>query len=174
LKGLFKTGIQYLGEPYRMVVSRLLDALREVYGDKLVSLVVYGSVARGDARRDSDLDVLIIVDDNLPRSRLERIKTYLKAEDKIIVLLDKLIDEGYAIEISPIIKSVEEAKHISSLYLDMVEDAVIVYDRDNFFQKILLKLKKKPEELGAERVWIDKRWYWRLKKNYRFGEVIEI
>ena len=171
---MFKKGISHLREPYKTVVAKLLDALRDVYGDKLVSLVVYGSVARGDARRDSDLDVLIIVDDKLPRSRLERIKTYLKAEDKILDLLDKLIDEGYAIEISPIIKSVEEAKYTSPLYLDMVEDAVIIYDKNNFFQQILLKLKKKLEELGAERIWIGRKWYWRLKKDYKFGEVIEL
>ncbi len=56
----------------------------------------------------------------------------------------------------------------------MVEDAVIVYDRNGFFEKILLKLKKNLEELGAERVWIGRKWYWRLKRNFRFGEVITI
>ena len=56
----------------------------------------------------------------------------------------------------------------------MVEDAVIVYDRNGFFEKILLRLKRKLEELGAERVWIGKKWYWRLKRNYRFGEEIVI
>ncbi|MET1160516.1 MAG: nucleotidyltransferase domain-containing protein [Thermoprotei archaeon] len=171
---MFKTGLHYLKEPYKTIVAKLLDALHKVYGDKLVSLVVYGSVARGDARRDSDLDVLIIVDNNLPRSRFERIRTYLKAEDMIIDFLDKLIDEGYAVVISPVIKTVEEAKHVSPLYLDMVEDAVIVYDKNNFFQQILLKLKEKLDKQGAERVWIGRKWYWRLKKDYRFGEVIEI
>jgi len=29
-------------------------------------------------------------------------------------------------------------------------------------------------ELKAERVRIGKRWYWRLKKDYKFGEVIRI
>ena len=60
---MFKRGVEHLAEPYRVVVSRLLDALLSLYGDNLVSLVVYGSVARGCARRDSDLDLLVIFED---------------------------------------------------------------------------------------------------------------
>jgi hypothetical protein len=52
------------------VASRLLDALLSLYGDNLVSLVVYGSVARGRARRDSDLDLLVVFED-LPRGVFE-------------------------------------------------------------------------------------------------------
>ncbi len=144
-----------------------------VFGDKLISVVVYGSVARGEARRDSDIDLLIVIEE-LPKSRFERLSIYMKAEEKLNQLLDKLLDEGYAITISPILKSRKEAEIISPLYLDMVEDAVIVYDKNQFFENILKKLRRRLEELGAERVWIGKKWYWRLKKNYRFGEVIKI
>jgi len=56
----------------------------------------------------------------------------------------------------------------------MVQDAVIVFDRGSFMERVLSELAKKLEELGAERVWIGKKWYWRLKKDYRFGEVIEL
>lgn len=55
------------------------------------------------------------------------------------------------------------------LYLDMVEDAVIFFDRDGFFSGILEKLRKRLNELGAERVRLGKRWYWRLKRDYKFG-----
>ena len=40
---------------------RRLDSL---YGDRLVRLVLYGSQARGDARPDSDVDVLVILKDD--------------------------------------------------------------------------------------------------------------
>ncbi|MEM2744247.1 MAG: nucleotidyltransferase domain-containing protein, partial [Nitrososphaerota archaeon] len=51
---------------------------------------------------------------------------------------------------------------------------VIIYDKDNFFEKILDRLMQRLKELGAERVWMGKKWYWRLKKDYKFGEVITI
>jgi predicted nucleotidyltransferase len=37
----------------------LLKAIKDFYGDRLVSLVVYGSAARGTQRFDSDLDFLL-------------------------------------------------------------------------------------------------------------------
>ncbi|HDN73707.1 MAG TPA: nucleotidyltransferase domain-containing protein, partial [Archaeoglobus sp.] len=51
-----------MAEPYRSILKALLEALRKRFGDKLISLVVYGSVARGEFRRDSDLDILVIIE----------------------------------------------------------------------------------------------------------------
>jgi len=57
--------------------------------------------------------------------------------------------------------------------MDMTDDAIILYDRDNFFGNVLEKTREKLLELGFERVWISKKaWYWR-KKDYKFGEVID-
>ncbi|MEM2206899.1 MAG: nucleotidyltransferase domain-containing protein, partial [Sulfolobales archaeon] len=33
---------------------------------------------------------------------------------------------------------------------------------------------EKLKELGAERVRCGRKWYWRLKRDYKFGEVIEL
>ena len=49
---------------------------------------------------------------------------------------------------------------ISPLYLDMVEDAIIVYDKDDFFRKILQNVRNRLKELGSKRVRMGKRWYW--------------
>ena len=170
---MFRKGLEYVNEPYRTVIERLLNELLKVFRDDLVSVVVYGSVARGTARKDSDIDVLIVVEE-LPRSRFERLSMYMKAEENLDPLLNELLNRGYAVTISPILKTKREAERISPLYLDMVEDAIIVYDKNGFFEEILKRLRGKLRELGAERVWIGKKWYWRLKKDYKFGEVIEL
>lgn len=98
----------------------------------------------------------------------------MEVEEELEPLLRELEEQGYHIEFSPILKTPEEAEKITPLYLDLTEDAVILYDKDNFFTRILEKLRRRLQELGAERVRFGKLWYWRLKREYRFGEVIEI
>lgn len=165
--------MEHLAEPYRTLISRLLEELLKLVNSRLKSLVVYGSIARGDYRRDSDVDLLVVID-GLPRSRFERLRLFSEAEARLEELLERLLDEGYAVSLSPVIKTPEEASRFSPLYLDMIEDAVVVYDENSFFENILVKLREKLEQLGAERVRIGRKWYWRLKKNYRFGDVISI
>ncbi len=160
-------------EPYRTVLTKLLDALLKYFDDDLVSVVLYGSVARGEAERDSDIDLIIIVR-NLPKSRFKRQDLFMEVEEGLEPLLRELEKEGYNIDFSPILKTPEEACKITPLYLDLVEDSIILFDRDNFFRNILLKLKKRLKELGARRVRFGKLWYWILKEDYKFGEVIEI
>lgn len=160
-------------EPYGKLIEKLAEALKRRYGDRFISLVVFGSVARGEARRDSDIDLLLIID-SIPKGRLERQKEFMEVEREMQDYLDELLDEGYFVDFSPIIKTPEEALRISPLYLDIVEDGIVVYDKDGFFRKILEKVRKKLRELGSRRVRMGKKWYWILKPDYRFGEVIQI
>ncbi|BBG23609.1 hypothetical protein IC006_0897 [Sulfuracidifex tepidarius] len=56
----------------------------------------------------------------------------------------------------------------------MVYDATILYDKDQFFTKVLQRLEHRLIELGAERIKMGKKWYWVLKKSSKFGETIEL
>ena len=166
-------GVNKLREPYASLLRKLLRALLRRFGDDLISVVLFGSVARGEAKRDSDVDLLIVVR-GLPRSRLKRQDIFMEVEEELEPELENLRKRGYEIDFSPILKTDEEAERISPLYLDMVEDAVILFDRGGFFRRIMDRLRERLRELGAERVRLGSRRYWRLKRDYRFGEVIEI
>jgi len=160
-------------EPYATLLNNMLKIMKEEFKDDLISVVVYGSVARGDNRNDSDVDLLIIMK-NLPKdSMLKRIRLFeTKVEDKLN--LDEYWKMGYYISLSPVLKTPEEAEKFSPPYLDMVYDAVILYDSNYFFTRILQKLRDRLKELGAERVRMGKKWYWVLKKDSRFGETVEL
>lgn len=160
-------------EPYATLLNNMLEIMKEEFKDDLISVVVYGSVARGDNRNDSDVDLLIIIK-NLPKdSMLKRIRLFeTKVEDKLN--LDEYWKMGYYISLSPVLKTPEEAEKFSPPYLDMVYDAVILYDNNYFFTRILQKLRDRLKELGAERVRMGKKWYWVLKKDSRFGETVEL
>lgn len=166
-------GLERIKEPYRSLIGKLLDALLAYFGENLVSLVVFGSVARGSAKPDSDIDLLIVVK-ALPEGRLERQRLFLEVEKCLEQDVNRLWETGIYADFSPIILSVEEARRIRPIYLDMIEDAIIVYDRNNFFRGVLERLRARLMELGAKRVWVGGKWYWILKPDIKFGEVVEI
>ena len=56
----------------------------------------------------------------------------------------------------------------------MVEDAVLLYDRDGFFASVLARLRKRLRAMGAERRRLGRIAYWDLKPDFRPGEVIEL
>lgn len=154
-------GAEHLPEPYRTVALRLLEGLQRRLGDRLVSLAVYGSVARGTHRRDSDLDLLVVAR-GLPRGIRARLAPVEEAEDDLRDLLDSLHGQGHHVELSPLVLAPEEVCRHPPILLDMVEDAVIVYDADRFLQSCLELLAAKLKAMGARRVWVGRKWYWVL------------
>jgi len=169
----YRIGVEHIAEPYRTLVKRLCESLQEVLGDRLVSLAVFGSVARGEAREDSDVDLLIVVQ-GLPKSRLRRQELFEEAEKAVEPLVEELWSRGYHVDFSPIILDVEEARRHRPIYLDLVVDAVLVFDRDGFLKGVLDEVAAKLKALGAERRKVGRLWYWVLKRDYKPGEVIEV
>ena len=49
-------------EKLKKILMELAEMLREVYRDKLKAVILYGSVARGMATEDSDVDIMVLVD----------------------------------------------------------------------------------------------------------------
>jgi len=141
---------------------------------KVESFAVYGSVARGSATINSDIDVLIISED-LNGSLGSRIGQLYRVEESLRPELEWLrknkIHTGFSFY--PLRK--HEAQGLPTLFLDLTEDAVILYDKDHFLDRTLLEMKMKLLKLGARRVFIDKeKWYWDLKPDYKFGEIVEV
>ena len=54
----------------------------KVYGDRLISLAVFGSVGRGTPRTNSDVDILVVAD-NLPPGRIKRVLEFEKVDESI-------------------------------------------------------------------------------------------
>ena len=52
----------YLNQVEEEAILKLKDSLQDFLGNRLVIFILYGSKARGDFDNDSDIDILLIVD----------------------------------------------------------------------------------------------------------------
>jgi predicted nucleotidyltransferase len=165
--------IRSTNERFEPLLATLLSAVRARYAERLVSVAIFGSVGRGTPRPGSDVDVLIVADD-LPSGRVARMDEFSKVEQDLAPALATARRAGLAPEISVVIKSREEAAAGSMLMLDMIDDARVLYDRDDFLRGALESLRVRLERLGARRIWRGDTWHWDLKPDLRPGEIFEL
>ena len=49
-------------EKLRTILQEMAELLHQVYGNRLKAVILYGSVARGTQSKDSDVDIMVLVD----------------------------------------------------------------------------------------------------------------
>lgn len=162
-----------LQERYDEILARLLADLRDQYGARLVSVAVFGSVARRTQREDSDIDFLVVAS-NLPRGRTARVEEFLPVERHLAPWLAAPRAGLLPVSLSPVFKTPEEVEAGSPLFIDMVEDARLLYDRGGFLVDRLDRLRQRMAALGSRRVWRGNGWYWILKPDLKPGETITL
>jgi len=151
-----------------------MDACRRLYGADLVSLAIFGSWAREVATQASDVDVLVVAEP-LPPSRLKRVRQFEQIEKETLPARRSMWPQDVpAPEISPVLKTPEEVRAGSPLFLDMTQWCDILYDRDRFFEEFIDELRARLERNGARRVQSKGGYYWEYKPNIRPNEVVEL
>lgn len=155
-----------LGDPglrrsFAELLAALAEAARQHYGDNLVALAVFGSVARGTPGPESDVDVLVICR-TLPRGHTRRVADFLRLEDRLTPVLEALRRRGIHTTLSPVIKTADEALQGSPLFLDMTHHVLVLHDPEGFLERLLSRLAGELAARGARRVEQGSRWYWDL------------
>jgi predicted nucleotidyltransferase len=72
------------------LLQEIKRRLAEAYGSHFRGVVLYGSVARGDDRPDSDIDVLLLLDK--PATTWQEVKTANEALMPLMLEIDRIID----------------------------------------------------------------------------------
>ena len=85
-----KTGVNPVIEP---ILSEFKAAMQQLYGDRLHGLILYGSYARGDYDDESDIDLMVVLND-------EEVNTY--AEIRNIIPTETELLLRYSLAISPL------------------------------------------------------------------------
>ncbi|NUN63400.1 nucleotidyltransferase domain-containing protein [Pseudanabaena biceps] len=71
------------------ILNELKRELQDLYGDRLVKLILFGSHARGEANPDSDIDLLAIL--KSPVSQVQEISYMSNLRVKILLDYDELV-----------------------------------------------------------------------------------
>jgi len=106
----------------------LIARLREFLGESLVGVVLFGSAARGASRRESDVDLLIVLDPNQEVSR----KLYSKWDERIT-------EEA----LSPhFVRLPENPEAAGSVWLEASVDGIILQDTDGRISRFLAGIRR--------------------------------
>ena len=133
------------------LLDRVVDHSRGLLGRRLIAIVLYGSLARAQAREDSDLDLFLLAE-TLPADPFERIESLPQPS------LDPRIDPAVSLRA---LSAEEWARDIASLDLDIAIDGRVLYDRDRYAAERLALIRKRIDEAG---LWRDANMFWRWKR----------
>ena len=113
-----ENGWGYLSETERKVAGSFIKELGEKTGDEMLSVSIFGSEARGDFYKDSDIDIFILVKENRPdiRDKLAEITTGYDIE--------------YSLPLSPVLYDLfesEKNRELGSFFLGNMEKEGILF-----------------------------------------------
>lgn len=161
----------------RPILKKYIDILKDFFEERLLSVAVFGSIARGTARfPQSDIDVLIVVQGIEKLSFGDRIKLMIECEERLSKTEEYTGFKhtfGTRPNIQEIIFSPSELKAHPPILLDMTTDMITLYDKGILNEEID-KLRKRLKLLGAKKVERDGSWFWILKPDVKLGENVEI
>ncbi|MDP1605886.1 MAG: nucleotidyltransferase domain-containing protein [Rhodocyclaceae bacterium] len=158
---------------YADIVAALPEAAQHAYGDRLIALVLFGSVARGTMRPDSDIDLLLIARD-LPLTRLARNAEFEAVDALLAGELAAAAMQGVHTTLSPLIRTPEELERGSFAFLDIPAEGRILYDPRGVAADYFARLSARLAAQGAERRYCNGAPYWLLKPSARPGEPIPL
>lgn len=106
-------------EEFRDPVKAFSDKVKAEHRDNLVGILLFGSVARGEADRASDIDIQVIIQDNLLESRRDIHDIRQKVE--------KSKFEGERYEFQIMVESVETSEQYGEKLQQIFSEAVTLY-----------------------------------------------
>jgi predicted nucleotidyltransferase len=154
-------------------VFGIVERITEHYAENLVTVAVFGSYSRNEARLNSDLDLFLVLKELPYSSRSQIHRDFVESvETPLDSKFQQLRTTGINMEISPIILSMEQAKFFNPLYYDMTQSVLIISDQNDFLKSKIIATSELMKRNGSEKIEIGGHWYWKAKSNPKFGEPI--
>jgi predicted nucleotidyltransferase len=143
-------------------LEKVVAAFKQGLGDDLVAVVLFGSRARGEADEASDWDLLVIAR-HLPERTFKRYR-WLKG----------MLPVAWRGQTAILAKTPEEFEsYLTSLFLDIALDGIILHDSDGYIAERLASLRRLIEEQGLRRERVQRDLVWRWQRFPGFDWSLE-
>jgi predicted nucleotidyltransferase len=150
-----------------------MAAVRARFGANLFAVVLFGSVARNQANAESDVDLLVVAT-GLPGTRSGRSALSVTIRRQVAPEIDRVHQlTGWHPYLSTIYLTPAEASGFRRMYLDMLDDAILLFDGNGFFARVLDGVREQVGHWGAKRIPIGNTHYWQLIPHYAPGKKVE-
>ncbi len=104
------------------IIDEFVKGVNAILGDRVKKIILYGSYARGDYDKSSDIDIMILTDLN---------------DDEILEYREKILDYAYDIEwnnnfdivVSPLIKNIDKYNKridVIPFYMNIQREGVVI------------------------------------------------
>jgi predicted nucleotidyltransferase len=153
------------------IVAAVPALLCQAYGDALLAVVLFGSVARGTPHAHSDSDWLVVLRQRGAEPRAdhrgcEEVRRALAPEMAEAAKLGLLSEPQFHL------RSAAEAEQGGPLFLDLCHDGRIQYDPAGWAARFLARYRERLAAQGSVRVPWGEGWYWRLTPEVRPAEEV--
>lgn len=104
-------------------IQEFVNKSNEMFGNRIKKIILYGSYARGDYNKNSDIDIMMLTD---------------LTDEEIIYYSEKIWDFAYDIEleneviISPLIKNMDKFNYwleVLPFYMNVQKEGVVLNER---------------------------------------------
>ena len=109
-------------ENITIIINEFIEKCSKILGDSLKQIILYGSYARGDYNKDSDIDIMILTtlaDDEL-------YKYFVKISD---MAYDIEAENDFNITLSPVLKNINKFNYwneVMPYYMNVKKEGVIL------------------------------------------------
>ena len=129
------------------ILPELRNFLKQEFNQDLISIILFGSIVKGNFTSTSDIDVLVVCE-TPPKD--------WRARDKMVMELTEDIEIKYATPIHMTLVSKDEISHaIESAYplmLEIYDANEIIYDKNNFFKQLTMDFEKNLRRWHAKKI----------------------
>ncbi len=109
------------------IINQFVEEVNKILGDRVKKIILYGSYARGDFNKNSDIDIMILTDLTDDEIVKYRSKIYH-------IAYDIEFDNNFDIALSPIVKNIDKFNYwLDALpfYINVQKEGVVLSEFEN-------------------------------------------